>query len=200
MIGNYDMEKKLDRNDNIPNSRLDIYDNVLEDHVAELIFLEMKEVYWKYDYAGTKGRENKHWHVLCGGSEEDLIENGYDWLLQLWQTIFYKYDFKNAYSIEQPKRIYMNAHTHGIEPHEHIDDGDFTMIYYPRLDWKKDWGGGTVVNGELVPYVGNRLIVFDAKAPHQAMPVSRQCYELRSVVVFKTFIGGNIERLDFYKD
>ena len=76
------------------------------------------------------------------------------------------------------------------------------VVFYHRLHhWKKDWGGGTVVNGELVPYVGNRLIVFDAKAPHQAMPVSRQCYELRSVVVFKTYVeGGNIERLDFYKD
>ena len=95
----------------------------------------------------------------------------------------------------------MNAHTHGVEPHEHTDDGDFTMIYYPRLDWKKDWGGGTLVDGELVPYVGNRLIVFNAKSPHQAMPVSRQCYELRSVVVFKTYVeGANIERLDFYKD
>ena len=190
MIGRFDM-----------NSRLDIHDDVLEDHIAELIFLEMKEVYWKYDYNSKKGEINKHWHVFCGDSEEKLLEYGYDWLVQLWQTIFYKYDFKNTYDIEQPKRIYLNAHTHGIEPHEHTDDGDFTMIYYPRLDWEEDWGGGTVVGGELVPYVGNRLIVFDAKTPHQAMPVSRQCYELRSVVVFKTYIeGGNIERLDFYKD
>ena len=30
-----------------------------------------------------------------------------------------------------------------IEPHIHRDDGDITMIYYPRLDWKVDWGGGT---------------------------------------------------------
>jgi len=182
-------------------SRLDVYDNVLEDHIAELIFLEMKEVYWKYDYNSQKGEVNKHWHVFCGETQEQAMENGFDWLVQLWQTIFYKYDFKNTYTIERFKRIYLNAHTHGIEPHEHTDDGDFTMIYYPRLDWEKDWGGGTVVGGELVPYVGNRLIVFDAKTPHQAMPVSRQCYELRSVVVFKTYVeGANIERLDFYKD
>ena len=75
------------------------------------------------------------------------------------------------------------------------------MIYYPRLDWERDWGGGTLVDGELVPYVGNRLIVFNAKIPRQAMPVSRQCYELRTVIVFKTYISGaNDERLDFYKN
>ena len=39
----------------------------------------------------------------------------------------------------------MNAHTNGVEPHMHTDDGDFTMMYYPRLDWKVDWGGGTAI-------------------------------------------------------
>jgi len=31
-------------------------------------------------------------------------------------------------------RVYVNAHTHGIEPHLHLDYSNFTMIYYPRLD------------------------------------------------------------------
>ena len=132
-------------------SRLDVYDNVLEDHFAEFIFLHMQDVYWKYDYHSDKTKVNKHWHVFCGETQEQAVEDGFDWLVQLWQTIFYKYDFKNKYTIQTFKRIYMNAHTHGIEPHEHTDDGDFTMIYYPRLDWEKDWGGGTVVDGELVP-------------------------------------------------
>ena len=34
----------------------------------------------------------------------------------------------------------MNAHTFGIEPHKHKDDGDFTMLYYPRMDWKLEMG------------------------------------------------------------
>jgi Rps23 Pro-64 3,4-dihydroxylase Tpa1-like proline 4-hydroxylase len=182
-------------------NKLKIYDDVLENHIAELIHLQMKEVYWKYDYNSKKGGVNKHWHVLCGENENEVIQNGFSFVLPLWETAFHKYDFKNTYDVLEYKRVYLNAHTHGIEPHEHTDDGDFTMIYYPRLDWKKDWGGGTLVDGELVPYVGNRLIVFNAKSPHQAMPVSRQCYELRSVVVFKTYVeGANIERLDFYKD
>ena len=36
---------------------------------------------------------------------------------------------------------------------------------------------------------------------HKAMPVSRECYELRSVVVFKCNVkGANRERLDFYNN
>ena len=82
------------------------------------------------------------------------------------------------------------------------DDGDFTMIYYPRLDWKRDaWGGGTLIDGQLVPYKGNRLVVFDAYLEHKAMPVSRECYELRNVVVFKCNVkDANRDRLDFYKE
>ena len=183
------------------NVKLTIYDDVLEDHFAEFLSLQMEMVHWKYDYKSDKKEINKHWHVFCGHDEEDVKTRGYEFVLPLWQTMMHKYDFKNVYYVESFKRLYMNAHTHGIEPHEHTDDGDFTMIYYPRLDWQKDWGGGTVVGGELVPYVGNRLIVFDAKTPHKAMPVSRECYELRTVIVFKTYVeGANLDRLDFYKD
>ena len=46
-------------------------------------------------------------------------------------------------------------------------------------------GGGTLIDGQLVPYVGNRLVVFDAYLDHKAMPVSRECYDLRSVIVIK---------------
>ena len=64
------------------------------------------------------------------------------------------------------------------------------MIYYPRLDWKPEWGGGTTVSHELVNYVGNRLVIFDAHLPHKAMTVSRECYELRTNVVFKCNIDS----------
>jgi Rps23 Pro-64 3,4-dihydroxylase Tpa1-like proline 4-hydroxylase len=48
------------------------------------------------------------------------------------------------------ERAYLNAHTYGIEPHIHRDDGDVTLIYYPRLDWKIDWGGGTAIYNDEV--------------------------------------------------
>jgi len=104
-------------------------------------------------------------------------------------SAMFKYDFENTYNIDTYKRIYMNAHTHGIEPVMHKDDGDFTMLYYPRMDWKPEWGGGTLVDGELIPYVGNSLVVFDAHLHHMAMPVTRECYELRSVMTWDEAYG-----------
>ena len=181
----------------------DIYDNVLESHVAELIDMEMKEITWQYDYKSNGREVNKHWHTFCG---HETIEPEYSFLNSIWETAKTKYNFEEKYKVQYFKRVYCNAHTHGIEPHLHIDDGDFTMIYYPRLDWKPEWLGGTVIWNEqkneiekYVNYIGNRLFVFDAKLNHQAMPVSRQCYDLRTCVVFKTFRSdANSDRLDFY--
>ena len=182
----------------------DVYDNVVEPHIAELIDMSMKEISWKYDYRSSNQGINKHWHRLCG---YEKIQPEYDFLEPIWETAKLKYDFEKKYKVQSFKRVYCNAHTHGIEPHVHKDDGDFTMIYYPILDWKPEWLGGTVVwNDEeteinkYVNYIGNRLFVFDSQLSHQAMPVSRQCYRLRTCVVFKTFRSdANSERLDFYK-
>ena len=170
---------------------IDVFDNVLEEHNAILIDDEVKKISWKYDYSSEPSKPNKHWHVLCGHNEEECGKLGYIWAHDIFNAFVNKFDFKSKYNVEEYERIYCNAHTHGIEPHLHIDDGDFTMIYYPRIDWKKEWGGGTLVDDPLVSYVGNRLVVFTASLPHMAMPVSRECYELRTNVVFKCFKQEN---------
>ena len=66
----------------------DIYDNVLEEHVAQLIDMEMKEISWKYDYRSHKDGVNKHWHTLCG--HEELFEE-YSFLAPIWETAKRKY-------------------------------------------------------------------------------------------------------------
>ena len=188
---------------------VDIFDNVLEPHVAELVDMEVRSKnYWHYDYESNRDCLNKHWHILCGENE---IAEDWDFLSPIWETAKQKYDFKNRYDISTFKRVYMNAHTFGIEPHMHQDDGDLTMMYYPILDWKpEDLGGTAIWNDDgteidkYVNYIGNRLLVFDANLNHQAMPVSRQCYRLRPVVVFKTWKefdytdNASGDRLDFY--
>ena len=155
-------------------------DNFLEEHIAQLIDMQLREVSWKYDYDSVKGGSNKHWHIFLGHNVGEIGE-----YIPIWNQISNKFDY-------EMERAYLNAHTHGIEPHIHRDDGDVTFIYYPRMDWKNEWGGGTVIYDNEVSnitdhinYKGNRLIKFDAHLPHQAQPVSRECYQLRTCVVFK---------------
>ena len=180
---------------------IDVYDDVLEEHNAILIDDEVKKLSWKYDYPSEPSKPNKHWHILCGHNKEECDAGSYDWAHSLFDLFMNKFDFKSKYDVVDYERIYCNAHTHGIEPHLHIDDGDFTMIYYPRIDWKKEWGGGTLVDETLVPYAGNRLVVFTASLPHKAMPVSRECYQLRTCVVFKCNVVDQAKKtVEFYKN
>ena len=160
---------------------IEYVDNFLEEHIAQLIDMQLREVSWKYDYDSVKDGSNKHWHLFLGHNVGEIGE-----FVPIWNQISNKYDY-------EMERAYLNAHTHGIEPHIHRDDGDMTFIYYPRMDWKNEWGGGTVIYDNEVSnitdhinYKGNRLIKFDAHLPHQAQPVSRECYQLRTCVVFKT--------------
>lgn len=188
---------------------MEVHDEVLEEHNAILIDDAVKQLSWKYDYHSEPSKPNKHWHVLCGHDFKELTANGYDWADHIFNAAKSKLNKELTY-----ERIYCNAHTHGIEPHLHIDDGEFTMIYYPLLDWRKDWGGGTVIWTEHdqdkkeqpkkiekhVAYTGNRLMVFPAKRLHQAMPVSKNCFKLRSCIVFKCFTDEvDNARLDHYK-
>ena len=97
---------------------------------------------WKYSYDSVKNGKNKHWHIFCGHNPQECYDNGYGDLIPIWNFIK-----KHKPQLEM-ERVYLNAHTHGIEPHRHVDDGDFTIIYYPRMDWQMSWGGGTLIEGD----------------------------------------------------
>ena len=45
----------------------DIFDDVLEPHIAELIQSQIKKEHWKYDYNSNKNIGiQPHWHIFCG--------------------------------------------------------------------------------------------------------------------------------------
>ena len=164
-----------------------VYENVLEEHVALGVHEHIKNVSWKHNYPSAPNKPDRHWHVLCGADGELFFD--FDWVDYIWKAANHKYNFKENYGIQKFRRAYMNAHDYGSEPQMHVDDGDFTMLYYPRIDWRLEWLGGTLIieddKNHLVDYVPNSLVVFDAKLKHAAQAVSRGCHELRTVVVFK---------------
>ena len=189
---------------------IDVYDNVLPEIDSQLIdnIMSDREFYWQYYHKSNGKEEIYHWHRLAGRTKVEIEKNGFEWLLPFWDHLMNKYDLEEKYGVEQFRRIYFNAHTHGLEPRKHRDDGDYTMIYYPLLSWRKEWGGGTTIWNEdtsdvekHVAYIGNRLIIFPARRLHQAQPIHKDCYKLRSVIVFKCWKDDpSDERLDFYKD
>ena len=213
---------------------IDVYDDVLELHVNEYIENRLQNARWKFGaYSNrTPKTPNRHWTIAYGENRQEVIDAGYDWILPIWDVAFHKYNFKEKYNMTGDfRRAYSNGYTHGIEPSVHRDDGDFTLLYYPNINWKLKWHGGTYFWEDKDPgvagpatghpgtyddselgdnltklrflneYVGNRLVVFDAHIAHQAQSISRECYDLRTMVVFKGQCDvGTRERLNYYKN
>ena len=44
---------------------VNFYDDFLEEHIAQLIDMQLKDVSWKFDYDSVENGLNKHWHVFC---------------------------------------------------------------------------------------------------------------------------------------
>jgi hypothetical protein len=82
-----------------------IYDDVVEEHVAELIASEMKNIRWKFDYSSKANHQSRHWHVLCGHDSTEMIANGFEWVMPIWTSAMFKYEFKKKHDID------INAYT-----------------------------------------------------------------------------------------
>ena len=166
------------------------YDDVLSPNIAEAIQKKVMAEQWWFGNKSDKFVDDvRHWTIPCGDSIEDVSKSGFDYLLPIW-------DSTNSSIKEnlQWKRLYINAHCFGIEPVAHQDDGDYTLLYYPLLEWAPEWLGGTAIwnnqKTEIIKYsnyVGNRIIMFPARSIHQAMPVAKSCLGLRPIVVFKLY-------------
>jgi hypothetical protein len=164
-----------------------VYDNLLRDSVAEDVHDRIKSISFDYRFS-TQKKSQPHWHTECGHTEDAILQNNFEYLLPIYEEA--KLKFKTPLKLY---RTCVQAHTYGLEPYMHTDTNDFTFVYYPRLDWKPEWLGGTALWDKektniikYCNYVGNRLFIFHGHTPHQAMPVSKFCYELRTSIVFKT--------------
>jgi len=160
-----------------------VYDNILPINVAKRIDDEINNLRWSYNYFSTKVTKQPHWNILFGNNKSHIYN-------PIFNAVC---DRVKDHVKLKLKRVYVSAHTYGIEPPIHKDDGYYTIIYYPKLNWESHWLGGTALwNDDRVDidkycnYVGNRAFIFKAETYHQAMPVSKLCYELRSVIILKT--------------
>ena len=71
----------------------DVYDDVLEPHVAELIDDRVRHLKWQWPSMSNKYHfPTKHWHIPLGSSVEEVIKNGYEWILPIWDAAKVKYN------------------------------------------------------------------------------------------------------------
>ena len=166
---------------------IEVFDNILSERKSRYIHNCVSILSWTFEYQPvTPPLVNKHWYSDGKSFIDDIFKD----LL----------DATELKGLDSLKKCYLLGHTHGLEQQSHYDASDFTMIYYPKLDWKPEWGGGTLVGDTLVKYKPNRLVMFSCDQIHQGQPISKQCFELRPIVVFQCYAeSAMVERLSWQK-
>jgi len=173
---------------------IEIFDDVLDKENASYIHNCVDRLSWKFEYQQTTHLLNKHW---CNDFPRDSMIPTILWHEQLFKDIVDRLELRGIDSI---KAQFCLGHTFGLEQQAHYDACDFTMIYYPKLDWQPEWGGGTLVGDTLVSYKGNRLLIFSCDQMHQGQPISKQCFDLRPIVVYQCYAeSAMVERLSWKK-
>ena len=157
---------------------------------------------WQYGWRSNIRRERFcYWHCHIAGGDGDSREN-------CEEEFAANKRFSAAYAVfkllqqgplrgHEPLRVYMNAHTYGVEGYVHQDNKDtenyFSTIFYAHPVWHQNWSGETVfynrdetdILASVFPKPG-RAATFHGAIPHSARAPSRDCSELRAVLVFKT--------------
>ena len=185
---------------------INVYDDFAPQGVADKIYETIvNDRFWRVGW-NTKLHDslpNWNWHRSMGQDRLNMGNDVVDWtdvepaIQELWDITDQKLlEVKGVrHKID---RIYANAHTYAQDGNMHTDDGSVTCLYYPLKNWNVLHEGGTAFYDDDVTdcikyasYKHNRMVIFDAQIPHRAMPITRDCYELRSVLVFKTSIDVN---------
>ena len=93
-----------------------------------------------------------------------------------------KLDKEYNFSSRKIKQIRINLSTAVEKNTTHIDQAGLTLLYYPCIDWKIDWGGHTIFLNEntddiiyVSAYKTGRVVVFDGTIPHLLIPPTSLC-------------------------
>ena len=192
-----------------------VVDNLLEENLANKVSRELlNNKTWSCNWGSAGGTTSRqpgdpkqqwHWHRSIWNDKKGMPELQECEMIDhpnislLWKeasrALLDRFGFAFL-----PVRAYANAHTYGVDGAMHTDDGDITVIYYSSPNWKIEWEGGTALYNEAADdcikycsYKFNRLFAFPARIRHKAMPVTKECKDIRTVIVFKTIVDINHE-------
>jgi Rps23 Pro-64 3,4-dihydroxylase Tpa1-like proline 4-hydroxylase len=160
--------------------------NIINLVLLEKLIQQINNSGWKYGWRSTRDKTIPfaHWHQDL--KQKDADEVGL--IAEISQSLQKQY-FQDSYLLKS----YVNAHSYGTEGYPHIDstiDGDQTLVVYLNKEWKKEWGGESLIydNDDIIfaqlPKFNTGLL-FNSELWHCARGVTRICPEIRTTLVFK---------------
>ncbi len=154
---------------------IEVFDNFFSKDIKLEIFNLLQRPKWSFTGGG---QYNKFWHMEGLENEEYFTSFIFDQICEKLGRSF-KY-----------LRIYANGQTAGQCGVPHTDDGEFTFLYYPNLEWRTEYQGHLMFldNKEIfktVIYKPNRAVLFPAKIKHYADAPARLFSGLRISLAYK---------------
>ena len=201
--------------------RFIVVDNVLPLPQQDRLYNSLRRIPWTCEWSSAIGRLDFAWHwnhtfheyrqnmPPMSEQEYQALRDKYPLITPLWDSA--KEIIKEKLGKYDILRFYSNCNPYGTNAYVHVDDGEYTMIYYPALEWNPEWEGGTAfykIDEEgrydaikYVSYKPNRMVLFPGHIPHRGMPVDRQCTAPRYVIAMKLQRDVNDPGYlrDFYK-
>ena len=187
------------------NDKFFVFDDVLTKSEHENLYEYIKHLKWTTAWSSAPERlpDAWHWNYTFFRSQRNMpaitieqfaqLKEEHPSIIPLWTTSSEM--FKEHLGKFDILRLYSNCNPYGTNAYIHVDDGDYTVIYYPATEWNAEWEGGTCFYEKddeqkldairYVSYKPNRLVIFPAHIPHRGMPVDRRCMNPRYVIAMK---------------
>lgn len=132
-----------------------IIDDFLSQEDWDYCYNYFKGDYWKFpNLDNIQG--NQGWRIFVPEVERNIG-------LKLFNQLT-TYNI-GPYSL---KRVGINGATMYNDSHLHRDGkpGDLSVVWFASKEWEDDWQGGLEINGEVIRYVPNRVVLFDSYLEH----------------------------------
>jgi hypothetical protein len=155
---------------------IEVFDNFFSEEIHNEIFDLLTRPMWSF----TGGQDTSpFWHMEALDQEEYFKDFLYGVI-------------KEKLGIDyETGRIYANGQTAGQSGSAHIDDNDFTFLYYPNITWKPEWKGELIFLDsdkqpfKVVGYKPNRALLFPGRILHYANGPDRFFGGMRISLAYK---------------
>ena len=172
---------------------IESFDGELDNGLLKRLSQKYKHHSYKYYHKSHSAGFLSHWnHDIClsdASNQKDL-----SYRLDGDERVIFEY-LKQKFGMDSLLRCYVNAYTFGTDANPHTDSergNEQTFIVYLNEHWSLSWSGETVIFNESRTNIEhafmprfNRYITFPSNRLHAARPISRECSELRIVLVYK---------------
>jgi len=151
-------------------SKVTIIDNILPDNVHNFLYnFSLEEPIWNISVGSNKEHHKLLGRVLYDDERKVNTKTNVQALtMMVYMFILNRVDFLS----DRIRRIHLGAKAPLQDDVFHIDrpeENCYTVLYYLNTEWKKSWGGQTIVDDKKIDYKPNRAVIYKSNIKHRGL-------------------------------